>query len=81
MSSRVLKKLQGENELDILDQDASDIDNDNSFIANSGARKKQFDGNRYDLVIFHAFLHGSVVPTSQISCFSIVCSVFFFRSL
>lgn len=53
MSSRVLKKLHGDNE---LDQDASDIDNDNSFISSSGARKKQFDGNRYDLVIFHSFL-------------------------
>lgn len=53
MSSRVLKKLHGDNELEVLDQEASDIDNDNSFISSSGARKKQFDGNRYDLVIFH----------------------------
>lgn len=49
MSSRVLKKLHGDNELEVLDQEASDIDNDNSFIGSSGARKKQFDGNRYDL--------------------------------
>lgn len=53
MSSRVLKKLHGDNDLEIREQDASDLDNDNSFIGNSGARKKQFDGNRYDLVIFH----------------------------
>lgn len=53
MSSRVLKKLHGDNELEIREQDASDLDNDNSFIGSSGARKKQFDGNRYDLVIFH----------------------------
>lgn len=52
MSSRVLKKLHGENELDVREQDASDLDNDNSFIGSSGARKKQYDGNRYDLVIF-----------------------------
>lgn len=57
MSSRVLKKLHGDNELDARDQDASDLDNDNSFISSSGARKKQFDGNRYDLVIFHNFSH------------------------
>lgn len=50
MSSRVLKKLHGDNELDIRDEDASDLDNDNSFVASSGARKKQYDGNRYDLV-------------------------------
>lgn len=55
MSSRVLKKLHGDNELDTLDQEVSDPDNDNSFISSSGARKKQFDGNRYDLVIFHSF--------------------------
>lgn len=48
MSSRVLKKLHGENDL----EDGSDLDNDNSIISSSGARKKQFDGNRYDLVIF-----------------------------
>ena len=52
MSSRVLKKLHGENDLDVREQDASDLDNDNSFISSSGARKKQFDGNRYDLVIY-----------------------------
>lgn len=50
MSSRVLKKLHGDKDLDILDQDASDIDNDNSFIGPSGVQKKQFDNNRYDLV-------------------------------
>lgn len=50
MSSRVLKKLQGEKDLEVGDQDASDIDNDNSFIGPSGARKKQFEANRYDLV-------------------------------
>lgn len=50
MSSRVLKKLHGDKDLDILDQDASDIDNDNSLIGPSGAQKKQFDNNRYDLV-------------------------------
>lgn len=55
MSSRVLKKLHGDNELETLDQEASDLDNDNSFISSSGARKKQFDGNRYDLVISHSF--------------------------
>lgn len=49
MSSRVLKKLHGDKDLDILDQD-SDIDNDNSLIGPSGAQKKQFDNNRYDLV-------------------------------
>lgn len=46
MSSRVLKKLHGDNDLEIRDQDGSDIENESSF----GARKKQFDGNRYDLV-------------------------------
>lgn len=59
MSSRVLKKLHGDNDLEICDQDASDIDNDNSFIGPSGTRKKQFDSNRYDLVktkiIFFSF--------------------------
>lgn len=55
MSSRVLKKLHGDNDLEVPEQDVSDLDNDNSFISNSGARKKQFDGNRYDLVIFHSF--------------------------
>lgn len=50
MSSRVLKKLHGDNNLEVCEQDASDLDNDNSYIGNSGARKKQFDGNRYDLV-------------------------------
>lgn len=50
MSSRVLKKLHGDKDLDILDQDVSDIDNDNSIIGPSGAQKKQFDNNRYDLV-------------------------------
>lgn len=49
MSSRVLKKLHGDND---LEQDTSDLDNDNSFIGNSGARRKQVDGNRYDLVNF-----------------------------
>ncbi|XP_055301813.1 transcription factor 25 [Sitodiplosis mosellana] len=49
MSSRVLKKLHGDNDLEVREQDASDLDNDNSFIGSSGARKKQFDGNRYDL--------------------------------
>lgn len=50
MSSRVLKKLHGDNELEIREPDTSDLDNDNSFIGSSGARKKQFDNNRYDLV-------------------------------
>lgn len=59
MSSRVLKKLHGENELDVREQDASDLDNDNSFIGSSGARKKQFDGNRYDLVISLHFIEYS----------------------
>lgn len=47
MSSRVLKKLHGDNDLDIGDHDISDIDTD---IGGGGARKKQFEVNRYDLV-------------------------------
>ncbi|XP_031632722.1 transcription factor 25 [Contarinia nasturtii] len=57
MSSRVLKKLHGDNDLEA--QDASD--NDNSFIGNSGARKKQFDGNRYDL-----FQHDGSMSESEV---------------
>lgn len=45
MSSRVLKKLHGDNDLDIGDE-LSDIDNDIGV----GNKKKQFDMNRYDLV-------------------------------
>lgn len=59
MSSRVLKKLHGENELDVGEQDASDLDNDNSFIGNGGARKTQYEGNRYDLVRIYAHIHSA----------------------
>lgn len=45
MSSRVLKKLHGDNELEIKEE-ISDIDND----IGTGAKKKQFEVNRYDLV-------------------------------
>lgn len=45
MSSRVLKKLHGDNELEIKEE-FSDIDND----IGTGAKKKQFEVNRYDLV-------------------------------
>lgn len=60
MSSRVLKKLHGENDLDIKEQDISDIDNDigSSGGGVGGARKKQFEMNRYDLVS----LIGNLVP-------------------
>lgn len=58
MSSRVLKKLHGENELEIREQDdVSDVENDNGSGgggggggAGGGARKKHFEMNRYDLV-------------------------------
>lgn len=46
MSSRVLKKLHGEPDLEIKEQDEllSDIEND------IGTKKKQLNINRYDLV-------------------------------
>lgn len=46
MSSRVLKKLHGDNDLDIGEHEISDIDND----IGTGTKKKQFEVNRYDLV-------------------------------
>lgn len=50
MSSRVLKKLHGEPELELKEElELSDIDNENS----TGAKKKQFNINRYDLVKFN----------------------------
>lgn len=67
MSSRVLKKLHGDNDLEAREQDASDLDNDNSFIGSSGARKKQFDGNRYDLVIFHKILFQNLLQISNVA--------------
>lgn len=59
MSSRVLKKLHGENELEIREQDGSDVENDigssgggggGAGAGGGGARKKHFEMNRYDLV-------------------------------
>lgn len=62
MSSRVLKKLHGENELEIREQDVSDVENDIGSggggggaggaggAGGGGARKKHFEMNRYDLV-------------------------------
>lgn len=48
MSSRVLKKLHGEPDLEIKEQDEllSDIEND----IGNGTKKKQLNINRYDLV-------------------------------
>lgn len=46
MSSRVLKKLHGDNDLEICEQELSDADND----IGTGSKKKQFEMNRYDLV-------------------------------
>lgn len=46
MSSRVLRKLQGEKE---LPDDTSDIETED-LNATGGARRKQFNINRYDLV-------------------------------
>lgn len=48
MSSRVLKKLQGEPDFDFKQQDEQLSDNDLESV--SGARKKQLNINRYDLV-------------------------------
>lgn len=55
MSSRVLKKLHGENELEIREQDVSDVEIENDIGSGGGgsgggARKKHFEMNRYDLV-------------------------------
>lgn len=60
MSSRVLKKLHGEKELEIREPDVSDVENDigsggggvgsGSGGGAGGARKKHFEMNRYDLV-------------------------------
>lgn len=47
MSSRVLKKLHGDNDLEIGDQELSDGDD-----IGAGSKKKPFEVNRYDLVIF-----------------------------
>lgn len=51
MSSRVLRKLglQGEKEITCINDDASDPEAD--FSNSSGAKKKQLNINRYDLVI------------------------------
>lgn len=52
MSSRVLKKLHGELDLGIIEQEddqLSDIENAGSSDV-SGTKKKQFNINRYDLV-------------------------------
>lgn len=47
MSSRVLKKLQGDKEL------AEELsDNENDIPISGGARRKQLNINRYDLVSF-----------------------------
>lgn len=46
MSSRVLKKLHGEPDLEIKEQELSDIENE----IGNGAKKKQLNINRYDLV-------------------------------
>lgn len=56
MSSRVLKKLHGDTDLKIHEHDEddelqSDIENDiGNVAAGSGAKKKQLNINRYDLV-------------------------------
>lgn len=48
MSSRVLRKLQGDKEKDLVDnENISDIDIDTPV---GGARRKQLNINRYDLV-------------------------------
>lgn len=57
MSSRVLKKLHGEPDLKIQEEEdeASDLDNDLSGGA-AGTPKKQTNVNRYDLVgVFNRF--------------------------
>lgn len=46
MSSRVLRKLQGDQDL----KTAEDTSETESDLASSGVRKKQFNVNRYDLV-------------------------------
>lgn len=52
MSSRVLRKLQGDNDLqqaeDVSDLDETDLPVSSS--GNGGARRKQLNINRYDLV-------------------------------
>lgn len=45
MSSRVLKKLHGDNDLELCDPDVSDVDNDIG-----AASKMKFDMNRYEMV-------------------------------
>lgn len=54
MSSRVLKKLHGEPDLEIKEQEEqqSDIEND----VGNGAKKKQLNINRYDLVNYIIFV-------------------------
>lgn len=53
MSSRVLRKLglQGEKDLTCLADDGSDTEAD--FSSSGGAKKKQLNINRYDLVSFN----------------------------
>ena len=55
MSSRVLRKLQGENDLikSLPNEEVSDPDSD---IPTSGAIKKNFNINRYDLVSLFIYL-------------------------
>lgn len=55
MSSRVLRKLQGETDLatELGGLDESDQENNEDLLASGtggGAKKKQFNVNRYDLV-------------------------------
>lgn len=52
MSSRVLRKLglQGEKDITSLGDDASDTED---FSSSGGAKKKQLNINRYDLVILN----------------------------
>lgn len=53
MSSRVLRKLHGgTDELELKEQDEEDISDIETDVGSSGGnRKKQFNLNRYDLVI------------------------------
>lgn len=54
MSSRVLKKLHGEPDLEIKEQEEQQSDIENEI--NNGAKKKQFNINRYDLVNYIIFV-------------------------
>ncbi|KAF5294125.1 hypothetical protein FQA39_LY13496 [Lamprigera yunnana] len=47
MSSRVLRKLQGEND---LNEELSDVDPESDLPVSGGARRKQLNINRYDLL-------------------------------